>query len=54
MVAFRLLCEPKRLWKRYLVDDVVFFLLLLKQKFNFVLKKDRKDDNRIWEIADRF
>jgi len=50
---FRLLCEPKRLWKRYLVDDVVFFLLLLKQKFKFVLKKDRKDDNRVWEIADR-
>ncbi|MGI8502234.1 MAG: WecB/TagA/CpsF family glycosyltransferase [Hassallia sp.] len=50
---FRLLSEPKRLWKRYLVDDVVFFLLLLKQKFKLFLKKDRKDDSRIWEIVDR-
>jgi len=29
---FRMLCEPKRLWKRYLVDDLLFFLLILKQK----------------------
>ncbi len=31
---WRLIMEPKRLWKRYLVDDVQFFALLLKQKFN--------------------
>lgn len=30
---FRLLSEPKRLWKRYLVDDVRIFWLLLKQKY---------------------
>lgn len=29
---YRLLSEPKRLWKRYLVDDVYFFWLILKQK----------------------
>ncbi|MEO0459049.1 MAG: WecB/TagA/CpsF family glycosyltransferase [Cyanobacteria bacterium P01_A01_bin.114] len=27
---YRLVSEPKRLWKRYLVDDVSFFWLLLK------------------------
>lgn len=30
----RLLSEPKRLWKRYLVEDLPFFWLILKQKFN--------------------
>lgn len=29
---FRIGCDPKRLWKRYLVDDLPFFWLLLKQK----------------------
>ena len=27
---FRLLCEPKRLWKRYLLDDIPFFLLIAR------------------------
>jgi len=31
---FRLFCEPKRLWKRYLVDDLPFFWLVLKQRLN--------------------
>lgn len=30
--AYRLWREPKRLWRRYLVDDMPFFWLLLKQK----------------------
>lgn len=30
---WRLLMEPKRLWKRYLIDDMPFFFLILKQKF---------------------
>ncbi len=30
----RLMSEPKRLWKRYLVDDLPFFWLILKQKLN--------------------
>ncbi|KOS06362.1 glycosyl transferase [Flavobacterium akiainvivens] len=30
---FRLFKEPKRLWKRYLVDDLPFVLFILKQKF---------------------
>ena len=29
---YRLLLEPRRLWKRYLVDDLPFFFLILKQK----------------------
>lgn len=37
---FRLLCEPKRLWKRYLLDDIPFFLLILKQKLNLYLNKN--------------
>lgn len=31
----RLLLEPQRLWKRYLVDDLPFLVLILKQKFGF-------------------
>lgn len=31
----RLLSEPERLWKRYLIDDMPFFWLLLKQKMGF-------------------
>lgn len=34
---YRLLLEPKRLWKRYLIEDVPFLLLVLKQ----ALKRDR-------------
>ena len=29
---YRLSCEPQRLWKRYLLDDLPFFWLVLKQK----------------------
>ncbi len=29
---FRIYCDPQRLWKRYLVEDLPFFWLLLKQK----------------------
>jgi N-acetylglucosaminyldiphosphoundecaprenol N-acetyl-beta-D-mannosaminyltransferase len=34
---WRLLMEPKRLWRRYLVEDLVFFWLVAKQK----MQKDR-------------
>ncbi len=33
---YRLYCEPKRLWKRYLVDDLPFFWLILKQKLKLL------------------
>jgi len=32
--SWRLMMEPRRLWKRYLIDDMQFFSLVLKQKFN--------------------
>ncbi|MEO8890564.1 MAG: WecB/TagA/CpsF family glycosyltransferase [Coleofasciculaceae cyanobacterium] len=31
---YRLLSEPKRLWKRYLIHSPAFFWLVFKQKFN--------------------
>lgn len=31
---YRLVSEPRRLWKRYLVDDLPFFWLLVQQKLN--------------------
>ncbi len=31
---YRLLSEPKRLWKRYLIEDLPFIWLILRQKFN--------------------
>ena len=30
---FRLCCEPKRLWKRYLIGNTQFIFYLIKQKF---------------------
>lgn len=33
---WRLVMEPRRLWKRYLVDDVKFFWLVLKEKLKKV------------------
>lgn len=32
---YRLLLEPKRLWKRYLVDGLIFPYLVIKQRFGF-------------------
>lgn len=34
---YRLYLEPKRLWKRYLVDDIPFFWLILKQKLRMYI-----------------
>ncbi|MGF1590167.1 MAG: WecB/TagA/CpsF family glycosyltransferase [Pleurocapsa sp.] len=36
---YRLILEPGRLWKRYLVEDIGFFALILRQKFNLNSKK---------------
>ncbi len=33
---WRLMMEPKRLWKRYLIDDPVFFWLVVKQKLRLL------------------
>lgn len=41
---YRLISEPKRLWKRYLVDDMFpFGWLLIKQRFNLYKPKYRID-----------
>ncbi len=41
---WRFMMEPKRLWKRYLIDDPVFFWLVLKQKLGlFELERSGKD-----------
>ena len=31
---YRLLCEPRRLWKRYLIEGLPFFWLILKQRLD--------------------
>lgn len=31
---YRMLCEPQRLWKRYLIEDLPFLWLILQQKLN--------------------
>ena len=38
---WRLMMEPGRLWKRYLIDDIQFFWLVLKQKMGRI--KDFKE-----------
>ena len=37
---FRLLMEPRRLWKRYVVGNVVFVWLIIKQKLGFLGKSE--------------
>lgn len=32
---YRMIMDPKRLIKRYLIDDIPFFIYLIKQKFGF-------------------
>lgn len=44
---YRLLSEPTRLWKRYLIDDPRFFWLVLKQKFNLY-----QAPSRMYEFED--
>jgi N-acetylglucosaminyldiphosphoundecaprenol N-acetyl-beta-D-mannosaminyltransferase len=51
---FRLLCEPRRLWKRYLIEDIPFLFLILQQKLNLYIGKDHKGKRRFWQTADRF
>ena len=34
---FRLMCEPKRLWKRYLIGNLRFIYFVLKDIFKGVL-----------------
>jgi N-acetylglucosaminyldiphosphoundecaprenol N-acetyl-beta-D-mannosaminyltransferase len=36
---WRLMIEPGRLWKRYLIDDPLFFKMILKQRFEYQSKR---------------
>lgn len=44
---YRLILEPGRLWRRYLVEDLAFFVLILRQKLDLNRKKSfsRKNNN---------
>ena len=46
---YRLILEPGRLWKRYLVEDVAFFVLVFRQKFNLNRKKPFSRKGSIFE-----
>ncbi|WP_404783671.1 WecB/TagA/CpsF family glycosyltransferase [Altericista sp. CCNU0014] len=50
--AFRLYSEPKRLWKRYLIDDIPVLWLILKQKLG--LYSSPFCESSQCQIADRF
>jgi N-acetylglucosaminyldiphosphoundecaprenol N-acetyl-beta-D-mannosaminyltransferase len=54
---FRLYSEPKRLWKRYLVDDIPFLLLILKQKFKLDRKQNKQQKSTVfgreWGVGSR-
>ncbi len=41
---YRLQIEPGRLWRRYLVDDLPFLLLVLRQKLNLYKPSTRPED----------
>jgi N-acetylglucosaminyldiphosphoundecaprenol N-acetyl-beta-D-mannosaminyltransferase len=40
---YRLLQEPRRMWKRYLVGNSEFIYLILKEKYIQIFKKDKYD-----------
>ena len=48
---YRLLSEPKRLWKRYLVEALPFFWLILQQKLN--LYKKPISEQQSYELQDK-
>lgn len=41
---FRFLCEPKRLWKRYLINNPLFIFLVAKEALGSILFCRSKDD----------
>lgn len=46
---YRLLKEPGRLWKRYLVEDLAFFTLVARQKFKLNSKRNFPVKENVWE-----
>jgi len=49
--GFIVLSEPRRLWK-YLIEDLLFFWLILKQKLN--LYKMPNSDEQSYELKDNW
>lgn len=49
--AYRLLSEPRRLWRRYLIEGLPFFRLILEQKLGFYKMPfmESKTTNLKWE-----
>ncbi|NER31345.1 MAG: WecB/TagA/CpsF family glycosyltransferase, partial [Symploca sp. SIO1C4] len=50
---YRLLSEPQRLWKRYLVDDPLFFWLILKQKLKLYKFSATKVNPSLQQLTER-
>ncbi|MGG6296555.1 WecB/TagA/CpsF family glycosyltransferase [Leptolyngbya sp. AN02str] len=50
---YRLLAEPKRLWRRYLVEDPLFFWLLVLQKLN-LYREPFQVSHKVFELTDRY
>ena len=46
---YRLVKEPGRLWKRYLVEDLGFFVLVLRQKLHLNRRKNFAPEKNIFE-----
>ncbi|MCC0176443.1 WecB/TagA/CpsF family glycosyltransferase [Waterburya agarophytonicola K14] len=46
---YRLVSEPGRLWKRYLVEDLAFFVLIFRQKFNLNRKRKFSRNENLFE-----
>ncbi|MGF1539408.1 MAG: WecB/TagA/CpsF family glycosyltransferase [Pleurocapsa sp.] len=46
---YRLVSEPKRLWRRYLIEDIAFFGLVLRQKLKLESQSFRSRQKNIFE-----
>lgn len=46
---YRLASEPGRLWRRYLVEDLAFFVLILRQKLNLKRKRNFGRKKNLYE-----
>lgn len=46
---YRLILEPGRLWRRYLVEDAAFFVLIFRQKFRLNHKRSFFRKGKIFE-----
>ncbi|MEL7141273.1 MAG: WecB/TagA/CpsF family glycosyltransferase [Cyanobacteria bacterium J06554_3] len=51
---YRLMSEPKRLWKRYLIDDMTFFWLILRRKVTYQIDRRRIGRRRKRHFSDLF